>query len=727
MFQESFLFQEFRQTIQNIFKKKIVTKKSIKTLKKNQEAIEAQKKWLSHHDKKKLTPYCPLCLTFPNERPIDMKRKHLNSFSCQYIDFTCDIVKNDNIPDENDGYEIEEEDVNGSSIIDVDQALYRLTNGQLKEQNGKCPTLVTGLITDLKVKHGIDEVFLEELGNIAKVAKGKKDYNEEKSKFTENFAKLAPQKACNSEGHERISKIFGSYAEKKMASYKKKTVDLYTRNLFSESGDSFVNWLTKNNHPPLWQHFRNHGYPSTNDDIPDQHIMKGPEDWSGWIKETDENSPSTMEHKALALKQLLLCMKFLAAEGNQAHLKNPSFAVYCTQIESKLAELGQLHRLAKKQRAKIGCERQRLRTQSIEDLIQTQAQIQHEYLEGLKELFERCDSSVPEKADINLAGCLIAVSLIPLNGNRMQAIQNQTNGDFNAKNPNAFDDRLQLWEVTAPGKTPHNVYIQTSNEIVNIINDKYRPLCKRYLSHHKVDIDDYDKYREYPLIIGGVEDGSVLKISSKHVYTTLKKKGYQIQTCQSVRRVVATVAKDLGVPAEHLAHSDQVRNKEYYLNQKKEYEKNSVSIISFFERNGIKIAEEKPQINETVKQKELQIRKQIDDLRRATVIARSCNTRQRKPELRSLVVETIINISSPVATKMCLGLTPTPNKIKFLKHLVLSSDELKNKMILEFRSEAKTEEQFWKRVLTWFSTSSKILDKDKKFFKFSKVLFLKSV
>ena len=49
-------------------------------------------------------------------------------------------------------------------------------------------------------------------------------------------------------------------------------------------------------------------------------------------------------------------------------------------------------------------------------------------------------------------------------------------------------------------------------------------------------------------------------------------------------RVVATIAKDQGVQALHMAHSEETRNRFYDLNKQKNHEKHSLSIISYIER-----------------------------------------------------------------------------------------------------------------------------------------------
>lgn len=712
-----------RKSIRSIFQRRIVSKSDIKSLKNNDEAQQAKEKWLKHHNKKNLTSYCPLCLFVVTKRPQDMK-KHLKHFRCFYIDFDNEVIRYDKHDDMHEDKEkmdyMEIENIDASDYtIDVDEALYKLTNGRLKEQYGKCGTLATNLVVKLKVKNEIDEKFLEELGEISKHAKSKTDYKEESKHFSDNFASLVSQKSQKSEGDQRVLKIFESYTKVHMLAYSKHTVDNYTSSLFnSNSEKSFVNWIERNNYHPICQYFRNYGHESTTDDSPDPNIMRGPEDWTTWIMDTDENSPCTKERRILALKQLLHCMKYFAAEGHKAHLKNPSFEVYRTQIEARISQLTQLFRSAKKLRVQQGAERQRLRTSSVEELILEQSQLQKDYLKGLEEIFQKCDNSIPEQKDIHLAGCLLSLSLIPLNGNRMQAIQNQTIGDFNSKKENEFDKRLQLWEVTAKGKTPHSVYIQTSTEVVNLITGKYLPFVKKYLSHHKVKFDEYEEWRKFPLIIGGIKEGQVVKISSNHIYTTMTKKGYRFQTCQTFRKVVATVAKELNVPAEHLAHSEQVRSKDYYLNKKKKFEKDSVSIIGFFEEQGLKVPAEKSKIDEHIREKELLTRKEIDNLKRATVIATSGNTKKRKPSLLNLLIESILNLSSPIATQMALGLIDTASKTLFLKIIVLSNDELKSEMLKNFGCNSVDEKTFWKQALAWFLRSSRILDKENKFFRF---------
>ena len=55
--------------------------------------------------------------------------------------------------------------------------------------------------------------------------------------------------------------------------------------------------------------------------------------------------------------------------------------------------------------------------------------------------------------------------------------------------------------VLARGKINYNVYVQTLYKAVNIISIKYLPLCKRYISHHEFNIDDYEKLREWQRMV----------------------------------------------------------------------------------------------------------------------------------------------------------------------------------------------------------------------------------
>ena len=55
------------------------------------------------------------------------------------------------------------------------------------------------------------------------------------------------------------------------------------------------------------------------------------------------------------------------------------------------------------------------------------------------------------------------------------------------------------------------------------------------------------------------KDGLVSKFTSRHIYGTIEK------------GVIAILAKDLGVPVEHLAHSEQARTIEYCLNQRNSF------------------------------------------------------------------------------------------------------------------------------------------------------------
>ena len=74
----------------------------------------------------------------------------------------------------------------------------------------------------------------------------------------------------------------------------------------------------------------------------------------------------------------------------------------------------------------------------------------------------------------------------------MQAIEY-----INCETLDVFNVRLQLWMVLAQGKISYNIYVQTLYEAANIISIKYLPLCKRYISHHEFNIDDYEKLREW--------------------------------------------------------------------------------------------------------------------------------------------------------------------------------------------------------------------------------------